>query len=44
MLQNFDELIPKIPVGTTAAVERELSNLRQDRRTGGRRTTPRGKS
>jgi hypothetical protein len=36
MLRAFDELIPKIPGSPAAAVDRELSDLRQARRTGGR--------
>jgi hypothetical protein len=44
MLRAFDELIPKIPSRSAAAVDRELSALREARRAGGRRTAQRGKS
>ncbi|HTP87505.1 MAG TPA: ribbon-helix-helix protein, CopG family [Bryobacteraceae bacterium] len=37
MLRTFDELVPKIPSRSRAAVEKELSQLRQARRSGGRR-------
>lgn len=39
-LRAFDELVPKIPRRPLAAVERELTELRQARRTGGRRSLP----
>jgi hypothetical protein len=44
MLRVFDELIPKIPARSASAVDREHSELRKTRRTGGRRTASRGKS
>lgn len=37
MLRAFDELVPKIPLRGTAAADRELAELRQARRSGGRR-------
>jgi hypothetical protein len=43
MLRVFDELIAKLPSRPAAAVDRELAELRRARRTGGRRTAPRGK-
>jgi hypothetical protein len=36
-LRAFDELVPKIPSRPLAAVQRELAELRQARRQGGRR-------
>lgn len=39
-LRAFDELVPKIPTRSLASVQRELSELRQARRRGGRRTPP----
>jgi len=36
-LRAFDELVPKIPFRPLAAVQRELVELRQARRRGGRR-------
>jgi hypothetical protein len=44
MLRVFDELIPQIPARPAAAVDRELSGLRQSRRSGGRRAARHGKS
>jgi hypothetical protein len=38
MLRAFDELVPRIPPRKTAATRRELAELRQARRSGGRRT------
>ena len=38
MLRAFDELVPRIPVRSGAAVERELAELRRARRAGGRRS------
>jgi hypothetical protein len=38
MLRTFDEVVPRIPEGSSAAVDRELAELRRARRTGGRRT------
>jgi hypothetical protein len=36
-LSVFDALVPRIPRGTTAAVDRELAAIRAARREGGRR-------
>ena len=38
MLRTFDELVPKIPAVSAAAVERELAEVRRARKAGGRRT------
>ncbi|HTU45586.1 MAG TPA: ribbon-helix-helix domain-containing protein [Bryobacteraceae bacterium] len=38
MLRNFDEMVPKIAPRSNAAVDREIAQIRQARRTGGRRT------
>ena len=38
MLRTFDELVPRIPRRSAAAVDRELADVRQARKTGGRRT------
>jgi hypothetical protein len=38
MLRTFDEVIPKIPVRSAAAVDRELAEVREARRSGGRRS------
>lgn len=38
MLQAFDELVPKIPSRSGAAVDEELKEIRRARRHGGRRT------
>lgn len=38
MLRTFDEVVPKIPARSTREVERELAEVRQARRSGGRRT------
>src|SRR4051794_25879833 len=37
MLRAFDELVPKISGGAATKVEKELSEIREGRRTGGRR-------
>jgi hypothetical protein len=37
MLRAFDELVPKISGRAAAKVEKELSEIREARRTGGRR-------
>ena len=42
MLRAFDELVPKIPSRSGAGVDRELAEVRQARRSSGRRT-PLGK-
>ena len=39
MLRTFDELVPKIPSRSRAAVDDELAAVRQARRSGGRRAT-----
>ncbi|HEU0143056.1 MAG TPA: ribbon-helix-helix domain-containing protein [Bryobacteraceae bacterium] len=41
MLRTFDELVPRIPARSTKAVNRELAELREARRSGGRRTAMR---
>lgn len=38
LLRSFDELVPKIAPRSTAAVDRELAEVRQARKAGGRRT------
>ena len=38
MLRTFDQLVPRIPRRPLSAVERELAELRQARRQGGRQT------
>lgn len=38
MLRTFDEVVPRIPVGGVAAADREIREVRQARRRGGRRT------
>lgn len=38
MLRAFDELIPKIPRRSVAAVDKELESLREARKAGRRRT------
>ena len=38
MLRTFDEVIPKIPVRSAAAADRELAEVRKARRSAGRRT------
>ena len=38
MLQVFDEMVPRIPVRSKAAVEKELQEIRRARRAGGRRS------
>jgi Ribbon-helix-helix protein, copG family len=38
MLRTFDELVPKIGPRSAAAVDRELAEVRQTRKAGGRRT------
>ena len=40
MLRTFDELVPKIASRSSAAVDRELAEVRQARKAGGRRTSP----
>jgi len=37
MLRAFDDLVPRIPNRSAAAVDRELSSIRQARKAGGRR-------
>lgn len=44
LLRTFDELVPLIPARTQAAVDREISEVRRARRTGGRRTAGRRSS
>jgi hypothetical protein len=44
MLRTFDELIPKIATRSPAAVNREISEVRKARRSGGRRTPIRNKA
>ena len=41
MLHVFDKMVPRIPPGSTAAVEKELRSIRETRRAGGRRTRSR---
>ena len=41
MLRTFDEVIPRIPARSAAEVDRELKELRQARRRGGRRISSR---
>ena len=43
MLRTFDEVVPRIPGRSAAAVDRELAGVRQSRKAGGRRTPPNGK-
>jgi hypothetical protein len=38
LLRSFDELVPKIAPRSTAAVDREVGEVRQARKAGGRRT------
>lgn len=38
MLRTFDEVVPGIARRSAAAVDRELADVRQARKTGGRRT------
>lgn len=38
LLRTFDELVPRIPARGVREVERELREIRQARRAGGRRT------
>ncbi|HSF18651.1 MAG TPA: ribbon-helix-helix protein, CopG family [Vicinamibacteria bacterium] len=38
LLERFDELVPRIPRRPLREVEKELDELREARRTGGRRT------
>ncbi|HTU43437.1 MAG TPA: hypothetical protein VMF91_00060 [Bryobacteraceae bacterium] len=38
MIRTFDELIPSIPMTSAKAAERELEELRDARRSGGRLT------
>ncbi len=38
MLRAFDELVPRIPRRSSATVHRELAQVRQARKAGGRRT------
>ena len=38
MLRAFDDLVPRIPAGDSAAVDRELRAIRAARRAGGRRS------
>jgi hypothetical protein len=38
MLRALDELVPKIPTRRAAVVDRELAEVRQARKSGGRRT------
>jgi hypothetical protein len=40
VLRVFDELVPRIPGRTAAATDREIEEVRQARRTGGRKTAP----
>jgi hypothetical protein len=40
MLRTFDDVVPKIAPRSNAAVNRELTELREARKTGGRRTRP----
>ena len=44
LLRTFDELVPKIPPRSRAAVEDELAAVRKARRSGGRRATRRTKA
>jgi len=38
LLRTFDEVVPRIPERSAEDVDRELTELRQTRRAGGRRT------
>ncbi|SRR5579875_1427096 len=38
MLRTFDEMLPRIAPRSTAAVDRELAQVRRARKAGGRRT------
>ena len=38
MLQIFDEMVPRIPPRSKAAVKKELQEIRRSRRAGGRRS------
>ena len=38
MLRAFDELVPRIPARSRAAVESELAEIRRARKSGGRRS------
>lgn len=38
MLRIFDEVVPKIPERSAGAVDRELEEIREARKAGGRRT------
>lgn len=38
MLQVFDEMVPRIPARSRAAVNKELQEIRRSRRAGGRRS------
>jgi len=44
MLRAFDSLVPRIPTRTAAMADREIAQLREARRSGGRRSGRRGKS
>ena len=39
LLRTFDEMVPKIPLRDVHQVERELNQIRQARRSGGRRSS-----
>lgn len=41
MLESFDRLVPRIPVRRLLEVEREIAEIRQARRAGGRRASGR---